>query len=155
MTWPVVTAWPGSTERPETRPGRCACTSFSIFIASTMQIDGAGLDLVAVRDAHGEHGALHRGDDRVLARSAGAVSVDALAAALGERAPLRLGLRQPHLEPPSVDLDRPGTFGRSPRPGRRAAACLRLGDREAAVELDRPRGELIRLHDPETRRPRR
>src|SRR5205807_947803 len=37
-TWPVVTGCPGSTERPETSPPRWACTSFSIFIASTMQI---------------------------------------------------------------------------------------------------------------------
>ena len=38
MTWPVLTVSPGATESSETRPDRCACTSFSIFIASTTQI---------------------------------------------------------------------------------------------------------------------
>jgi len=37
MTWPVLTGWPGWTESSDTVPSRCACTSFSIFIASTMQ----------------------------------------------------------------------------------------------------------------------
>ncbi len=36
MTWPVFTGWPGATESSVTRPARVACTSFSIFIASTM-----------------------------------------------------------------------------------------------------------------------
>ncbi len=36
MTWPVFTGWPAATESSLTRPARCACTSFSIFIASTM-----------------------------------------------------------------------------------------------------------------------
>ena len=42
-------------------------TSFSIFIASTMQSTWPGLDLVALGDLDGEHGALHRADDGVAA----------------------------------------------------------------------------------------
>ena len=37
MTWPVVTCWPAATESSPTVPARGARTSFSIFIASTMQ----------------------------------------------------------------------------------------------------------------------
>src|SRR2546423_665060 len=42
MIWPVMTGWPASTERLRTVPAACACTSFSIFIASTMQITWPG-----------------------------------------------------------------------------------------------------------------
>ena len=38
ITWPVFTGWPGWTDSSLTRPARGVCTSFSIFIASTMQI---------------------------------------------------------------------------------------------------------------------
>jgi hypothetical protein len=36
--WPFVTAAPGETAMSVTTPDLCATTSFSIFIASTMQI---------------------------------------------------------------------------------------------------------------------
>ena len=72
MTWPVVTGWPGSTEScgDETRAVRVH------LVLHLHRLDDADhlprLDLLAVGDAHGEDGALHRGDDRVLARAAGA-----------------------------------------------------------------------------------
>ena len=49
IVWPFVTAAPGATARSATTPARCAATSFSIFIASTMQITWPDLDHVARR----------------------------------------------------------------------------------------------------------
>src|SRR5262249_49279377 len=65
-----------------------------------------GLDLVALGDRHGENRALHRRDDGVASGRAAAALPHALPAAARECAPLRLGLRQADLEPPSVHFDR-------------------------------------------------
>ena len=116
MIWPLETGWPASTERFRTTPARGACTSFSIFIASTMQITWPGSTSSPVGDRHREHRSLHRRDDRVAAAGAVRAAPRPLAPPLGERAPLRLRLADPHLEPPPVDLDRADALDRPPEP---------------------------------------
>src|ERR1700759_4393859 len=72
------------------------------------------LDLVAVGDGHGQDGALHRGDDRVAAARAAAALSHSLLSPTRERAPRGLGLRDPNLEAPTVDLDRTHALDRGP-----------------------------------------
>ena len=62
ITWPVVTgspAAPPTGEGHEARRGE-RWISFSIFIASTMQITWPDVNLVALGDLHRKHGSLHR-----------------------------------------------------------------------------------------------
>ena len=71
ITCPVVTGSPGRDRQPRRRRRRGARTiSFSIFIASTMQITCPAVDRVALRDPDRQHRALHRADDRVARRAA-------------------------------------------------------------------------------------
>ena len=51
-----------------TMPGRWAAISFSIFIASTMQMTSPTATSCADLDQHAQHGALHRRDDGVRLR---------------------------------------------------------------------------------------
>ena len=91
ITWPVFTACPASTESSVTRPARCAVISFSIFILATTQEHLAGLDVVAVGDFDGEHGAPHRADHGVPRRAVVSSGGNALAPSPGKLGVQRRG----------------------------------------------------------------
>ena len=95
-------------------PSRCACTSFSIFIASTMQSTCPAVDLVAFRDLDGEHRALHRAHDRVLAAGAAALTPRALAPPARRLGLRRLRLEHTNVVAPALDLHEAHSL---PQPG--------------------------------------
>ena len=102
---PFRPARPACTDSSETTPSRSACTSFSIFIASTTQITWPAATASPSRDLDREHRALHRADDRVAPAGAARSSSGALAPPLGERGPGRLGDEHLDVEPAAVELD--------------------------------------------------
>ena len=75
----------------------------------------AGGDLVALGDRHHEHRPLHRGDDGVVTARPAAHRAHAFAPAPSERAPRGLGLGEPYLKAPPVDLDRADVVDRPRR----------------------------------------
>ena len=144
-TWPLPTAWPGSTASSVTTPARWAVISFSIFIASTMQITWPGCDLVALGDLDCEHGALHRRDHGVLgaAVSTGGDSLAAPARELGVR---RLRHERLDLVAAAVQLQRQASRPRRGAVGLRRNGGLLLG------QLLRPLGQLLGLDHAVARR---
>ena len=97
-------ASPAATDELVTTPARCAVSSFSIFIASTMQITAPSSTSSPSATRTSMHRALHRADDRV--RAAAARRGQALLAAAGELAVARLGAQHGHLDAAAVQLDR-------------------------------------------------
>src|SRR3954462_3510781 len=122
MTCPVVTGWPGVTDRSEMRPARCACTSFSIFIASTMQTTWPAatsspsatstartVPCIGLTTASLPPAAPPRARPRPPRRAAGALA--AAARELGER---RLRPEHADFEALAVDFDEANCWGQTP-----------------------------------------
>ena len=78
--------------------------SFSIFIASTTQIDLAGLDFVAFGHLDRQHRPLHRRDDRVTRGAVVSLLRIAVAPPAGELGVRRLRHEELDLEAPALDL---------------------------------------------------
>src|SRR3954453_7013036 len=161
MIWPVVTGWPGSTERLCTVPARWACTSFSIFMASTTQSTRPG-STSSPSDTETERTVPCIGETTAslppappppcCTRSCRPRAAPPLLSAPlpppRERTPLRLGLREAYLESPPVHLDRANPL-RGPH-----RTVIWRGDGRCPVQLGRARSQLRRLDDAVARLPR-
>ena len=101
-------------------PARWAATSFSIFIASTMQTTWPASTLSPSATFTCEHRSLHRARTR-LGRAAGGARGRALAPAAGELAIRRLRHEHLHLDAAAVDLRHRSTRSTTRRPTRAAA----------------------------------
>ncbi len=105
MTWPYATGSPAATDKLRDRPALVGVD----LVLHLHRLDDAehlaGGDLVALGDRDREHRPLHRGDNGIPPAMRAPRGMGAFAPTPCELAPRRLGLGDPHLEAPPVDLD--------------------------------------------------